>query len=52
MKNYVHVQHQAVLQRVLADLILARSADPKNWAEHIRILSKEISADPSRIQLS
>ena len=36
-------------QMVLADLILAGSADPKILAEPICILSREISADPSRI---
>ena len=37
-------------QRVLADLMnLAGSADPKISAEPIWILSREISADPSRI---
>ena len=36
-------------QRVLADLILAGSADPKISAEPICISSREINADPSRI---
>ena len=39
--------YQIVL--TLADLILAGSANPKISAEPIRVLSKEISADPSRI---